>query len=99
MLAHAYGWPELRSQILQGYQRHAGKMVEQIEAFEAIACARRLLDLTISLTQGAQRMGMNAQATESMRADMEAHRRVYRLFTKRTGLQIAAFDKLFGKSE
>ena len=99
VLAYAYGWPEARNQILQGYQRHAGKLVEQIEVFEAIACARRLLDLTVSLTQGAQRMGMNAQAAEAMRANMEAHRRVYGLFIERTGLQFEAFNKLFGKSE
>jgi aminoglycoside phosphotransferase (APT) family kinase protein len=99
MLAHAYGWPELRDQILQGYQHHAGKPVEQIETFEAIACARRLLDLSVSLKQGAQRMGMNAQAVEGMRANMEAHRRVHRLFIERTGLHFITFDNLFGKSE
>jgi aminoglycoside phosphotransferase (APT) family kinase protein len=99
ILAHAYGWPELHTQILQGYQRHAGQPVEQIETFEAVACARRLLDLTVSLTQGAQLMGMNAQATEAMRANMEAHRRVYRLFIEHTGLQIEPFDSLFGKDE
>jgi len=96
ILAHAYGGHQLRDQILQGYEHHSGKSVEQIEAFEAIACARRLLDLSVSLTQGAQRMGMNAQAVEAMRANMEAHRRVHRLFIERTGLQIKVFDKLFG---
>jgi aminoglycoside phosphotransferase (APT) family kinase protein len=96
MLAHAYGWPEAREQILQGYQRHAGKQVEHIEAFEAIECARRLLDLTVVFTSDAQRMGMNAQVTETIRASMEAHRRVHRLFIERTGLQIEAFDTLFG---
>jgi len=89
----------LRANIFQGYQRHAGKPVEHIEAFEAIACARRLLDLTVSLTQGAQRMGMNAQAVEAMRASMEAHRRVHRLFVERTGLQIKVFVDLFGSPE
>jgi aminoglycoside phosphotransferase (APT) family kinase protein len=96
VLAHAHGWPGLRNQILLGYERYFGKHVEQIEAFEAIACARRLLDLTISLTLGAQRMGMNAHATELMSASMEAHRRVYRLFIEHTGLQIETFDNLFG---
>ena len=96
VLAHAHGWPELRDQILQGYQHHTGKPVEQIEAFEAIACARRLLDLSVSLTQGAQRMGMNAQAVEGMRANMEAHRRVHRLFIERTGLLMEIFENLFG---
>jgi aminoglycoside phosphotransferase (APT) family kinase protein len=96
MLAQAYGWPEARDQILNGYQRHAGKQVEQIEVFEAIECARRLLDLTVSLTHGAQRVGMNEQVTEKIRTSMEAHRRVHRLFIDRTGLQIQAFDNLFG---
>jgi aminoglycoside phosphotransferase (APT) family kinase protein len=96
VLAYAHGWQDARSQILEGYQRQAGKQVEQIEAFEAIACARRLFDVTISLTQGAQRLGMNAQAVESMRANMEAYRRVHHLFVERTGLLIRAFDMLFG---
>lgn len=99
VLAHAHGFPTWRDQIFKGYQRHAEKPVEHIEAFEAVACARRLFDLTISLTQGAQRMGMNAQAVEAMRASMDAHKRVYRLFVECTGLQIEAFDNLFGKSE
>ena len=30
VLAHAYGWPEMRAQVLHGYQRHAGQQVEQI---------------------------------------------------------------------
>jgi aminoglycoside phosphotransferase (APT) family kinase protein len=95
VLAHAHGRLGLRDQIFQGYKCHAGKPVEQIEVFEAIACARRLLDLTISLTQGAERMGMSAQATQAMRASMEAHRRVYRLFIERTGLRMEIFDNLF----
>jgi len=98
VLAYAYSGQTLRDQIFSGYQHHAGKQVEQIEAFEAIVCARRLLDLTISLTQGAQRMGMNAQAVEAMRANMEAHRRVHRLLIERTGLQIEIFTSLFGNS-
>lgn len=97
VLAHAYGMPGLRDQIFQGYQRYAGKPIEQIEAFEAIACARRLLDVAVSLTQGAHNMGMNSQATEVMRANMEPHQRVYRLFYERTGLQNKVFENLFGK--
>jgi aminoglycoside phosphotransferase (APT) family kinase protein len=96
VLTYAHGRIGLRDQIFQGYQRHAGIPVEQIEAFEAIACARRLLDLTVSLTQGAERMGMNAEATKAMRSSMDAHRRVYCLFIERTGLRIQTFDKVFG---
>jgi len=95
VLAHAHGWAGMRNLILQGYERHFGKSVEQIETFEAIACARRLFDLTISLTLGPEHLGMTAQAINSIRSYMDAHRRVYCLFVKRTGLQVKVFDELF----
>ncbi|MBI5934830.1 MAG: phosphotransferase family protein [Chloroflexi bacterium] len=98
VLAHAHGSPAWRGQIFNGYQRHAEKPVEHIEAFEALACARRLFDLTISLTYGAERLGMNDKAVESMRSYMDGHKRVHRLFVERTRLQIDIFDKLFGES-
>ncbi len=96
VLTHAHGWAGMRDLILQGYERHLGKPVKQIETFEGVACARRLFDLTISLTLGPQHLGMTAQAAETMRAAMEAHRRVYRLFIERTGLQVKVFEELFG---
>jgi len=96
VLAHAHGWAEMRDLILQGYERHLGKPVEQLEIFEAIACARRLFDLTISLTLGPEHLGMTAQAINSIRSYMDAHQQVYRLFIERTDLHIKAFDELFG---
>jgi len=96
MLAHAHGWEGMRDLILKGYEKHHGKPVEQIEAFEAVACARRLFDITISLTIGPQHLGMTEQAIDSIRSYMDAHKRVYRLFVEYTGLQVEAFDELFG---
>ena len=98
VLAYAHGWAGMRDLILQGYESHLGKPVEQIEAFEAVACARRLFDLTISLTLGPEHLGMTNQAIDSIRSHMDAHRRVYRLFVERTGLQVQVFDELFGES-
>jgi aminoglycoside phosphotransferase (APT) family kinase protein len=99
VLTHAHGWTGMRDLILQGYGQHLGKPVEEIETFEAIACARRLFDLTISLTHGPEHLGMTKQAIESIRASMDAHRRVHRLFIERTGLHVKAFDELFGRGE
>jgi len=96
VLAHAYSPWGLRDRILQGYQHHAGKPVEQLEVFEAIACMRRLFSVAVSLTQDALKMGMNAQAAEAMRANMEPHRRIYQLFVQHTGLRIETLYKLFG---
>jgi aminoglycoside phosphotransferase (APT) family kinase protein len=99
VLANAYGGAVMRSLILQGYERHAGKPVENIEAFEAISCARRLLDLSVSLTQGAEAMGMREGAAEVMRANLEPHRRVYRRFYEITQIRLQAVDQLFGSPE
>lgn len=99
VLANAYGGDLMRGLILQGYERHAGKPAENIEAFEAISCARRLLDLTVSLTQGAEAMGMREGAAEVMRANLEPHRRVYRRFYEITGLRIQVVEDLFGPPE
>jgi len=99
VLTHSHGWAGMRDFILKGYEQHLGKPVEQIEAFEVIACARRLFDITVSLTLGPQHLGMTAQAIDSIRSYMDAHRRVYRLFVERTGLQIKAFDELFREGE
>lgn len=99
VLTYAHGWAGMRDLILQGYERHFGKSVNQIKAFEAVACARRLFDLTISLTFGPEHLGMTAQAIDSIRLSMDAHKRVYRLFVERTGLQVKVFDELFGEDE
>jgi len=99
VLTHAHGWTGMRDLILQGYERHHGKSVEQIEVFEAVACARRLFDLTISLTFGPEHLGMTNQAVDSIRLSMNAHKRVHRLFVERTGLQVKVFDELFGEGE
>jgi len=99
VLTHAHGWTGMRDLILQGYELHLGKSVEQIEVFEAVACARRLFDLTISLTLGPEHLGMTNQAVESIRSSMDAHRRVHRLFIERTGLQVKVFDELFERGK
>ena len=60
---------------------------------------RRLLDLSVSLTQGAEAMGMREGAAEVMRANLEPHRRVYRRFYEITQIRLQAVDQLFGSPE
>jgi hypothetical protein len=88
----------MRDEILHNYQHRVGQPVEHLEVFEALACARRLITVAVSLNQGPERMGMNPQAIEAMQAMMPAHRKVYQLFVDRTGIQITAFERLFGKT-
>ena len=94
MLVYAYAGAELRNRILQDYERLAGAQVEKIAPFEVFDCLRRLLDLTVSLQQGAGRRGMRPEALQMMKQDAAAHKRVYDLMLARTGLLLPEVERL-----
>ena len=83
------GWRDL---ILHEYERLAGAKMAQIERFEAFACARRLFEVTASLSEGAERFGMRPEAVAMMQQQKEPLKRVYDLLLARTGLRLAAVE-------
>ena len=92
VLTSAYvgvGW---RESILHEYERLAGAKVAQIERFEAFACARRLFEVTASLSEGAERFGMRPEAVAMMQQQKEPLKRVYDLLLARTGVRLAAVE-------
>ena len=95
VLSYAHASAEWRELILNGYERHAGAPVEALDYFEAFASARRLFDVSISLTLGAEKLGMRADAMDVIRKHLPAHKRVYQLFMQRTGLRVQAIERLF----
>lgn len=95
VLAHAYAGEYMRSSILQEYERLSGAVVKHIEYFEVCACARRLFDIAVSLSAGAERRGMRREAVTMMRQQREAHQRVYDLLLKRTRIRLTAIEELF----
>jgi aminoglycoside phosphotransferase (APT) family kinase protein len=70
LLAGSYAGPEVQAAILAAYERHAGGPVEALDWFEVLACGRRLSDVAISLTQGAEQRGMRAGAVALMRQQL-----------------------------
>jgi aminoglycoside phosphotransferase (APT) family kinase protein len=96
LLVYAYAGEEVHDLILVEYARHTGRQVEAIEVFEVCACARRLYDISMSITQGASSMGMRPEAAETMRQQMPVHRRVYDLLAGHTGLRIEPLERLLG---
>ena len=55
---------------------------------------RRLTDFAVSLTRGAEEMGMRPEAVELMR-EAEGHiQRVYDILIARTGLRIPEFEEI-----
>ncbi len=78
----------VRERILQTYEAMSGQPVRNIEPFEVIACAKRLASVTISLSAGAQALGMRTGAEEMMRHHLPALSHVYERLQAMTGLRV-----------
>jgi aminoglycoside phosphotransferase (APT) family kinase protein len=94
LLVGSYRGEDWRNRILREYQRLAGTEVEQLEYFEVCACARRLSDVVVSLSTGAEQLGMRPGAVAAMREQMTPLGRVYGLLRERTGLRLAEVEEL-----
>jgi aminoglycoside phosphotransferase (APT) family kinase protein len=94
VLTNAYLGMAWRDRMLHEYERQAGQRAEQIEYFEVCACARRLFDLTISLSAGAEKMGMRAGAMQEMLVQAAPARRVYQMLLDYTGVRVEPFEQL-----
>lgn len=94
LLSYAYAGVKLRDLVLQGYERLIGASVEQIEYFEVCACCRRLFDIAISLSLGAEKQGMRPGAVEAMKQQRGAIENVYSLLRERTGLRVPEIERL-----
>ncbi len=94
MLAYVYAGTELRDRILHEYARLSGAPVEHIACFEVCACARRLHDIAVSLSEGAERQGMRPEVVAAMRRQKAQIGRVYDMLTERTGLRIPRVETL-----
>jgi aminoglycoside phosphotransferase (APT) family kinase protein len=93
ILANAYEDAAVRDQILQTYERIAGRDVEQLACFEVIASLRRLIGISISLQSGPEQMGMRPEATSIMQQQMPAHARVYATYMGHTNIPLPFFEK------
>ncbi|MGD0005711.1 MAG: phosphotransferase [Anaerolineaceae bacterium] len=80
--------PKWREPALREYERQAGCKVEGLEFFDVAACVRRLVSVIISVTYGAEQLGMRPGAEAIMRSQAPSLARVYDLLLQRTGLPI-----------
>jgi aminoglycoside phosphotransferase (APT) family kinase protein len=99
LLTYAYlgkGW---RDRILREYERLVGGSVEQVGFFEVFACVRRLFDVTVSLSVGAEKLGMRPGAVENMRQQMDALAKVYELLVNLTGIRIEELERMVNHAD
>jgi aminoglycoside phosphotransferase (APT) family kinase protein len=94
MLAESNAGLGMRNALLSGYEQASGAAVANLAYFEAYACARRLADVTVSLTHGAERMGMRPEAVELMRAQLPVVSAVGDILYRRTGLRVPEVEAL-----
>ena len=96
MLVQIYEGIEWRTQILKSYEQFAGNPVEGLDYFDAAACLRRLFSFAVSITAGAEQMGMRPGAEKIMQAQTDSIQAVYDLLLERTGIQIPLIEGWFG---
>jgi aminoglycoside phosphotransferase (APT) family kinase protein len=94
VLVSSYEGSSWRDRILQTYEQVNGAPVEQIEYFEVYACMRRLFSIVASITGGAEKMGLDPNAVESMKGQVFSHHWVYDLLIERTGIHIPEVAKM-----
>ncbi len=99
LLASSYGNPEYRDIILSEYERIAGFKIQQIEYFDVLACLKRLFTISVSLAEGAAKLGMRPGAEAAMKQNVEHIKRVYALLLKSTGIQIPEIEALISSLE
>jgi aminoglycoside phosphotransferase (APT) family kinase protein len=80
-----------REPLLASYSEHSGEEVEDIEYFEVMAAARRIIDFATTMKGGADSVGLKPEVVDMMKASKEHYRRVHNLLTARTGIQLDTF--------
>jgi len=93
LLISTYGHPEARDYILGIYEDIAGNEVKDIEYFEALAAARRLFSIYMSLKMGPEKLGMRPEAAEMMKQG-DHIKSVIKVLRDRTGITFRGFDDL-----
>ena len=94
MLTTTYGYHPLREIILGLYEQLSGVEIRNIEYFEVMSILRRLFDLVISITQGADTLGMRQEAVDLMKKDVVHYKNVCTLLRERTGISIPKIEEL-----
>jgi aminoglycoside phosphotransferase (APT) family kinase protein len=92
LLTSTYSNPEARDIILGEYERIAGYQIEGIEYFEVMAILRRLFSISMSLSDGASRMGMRPGAETIMKQNVDHIKNVYALLIDKTGIAIPKIE-------
>jgi aminoglycoside phosphotransferase (APT) family kinase protein len=96
LLMGTYDSPEVRDCVLETYERISQSKAETIEYFEVIAATRRLGSIYLSLSQGAENLGMRPEAAKIMKQQKNHVKAVIKVLSDRTGIEIGEFGSFLG---
>jgi len=97
LLVSSYGNPEGRDIVLNEYERIIRHKIDQIEYFEVFAILRRLFSIYVSLTAGAEKLGMRPEAIESMKRSVKHIKTLCDFLYQNTRIAIPEMEKLIEK--
>jgi len=98
LLMGGYGNPEARGIVLDEYQRIVGRRIEQMEYFDVMASLRRLFSISVSISDGADKLGMRPEAVAMMKRNVSHIKNVYSVLYDRTGVAIPEIESLIKRS-
>ena len=98
LLASAFWDRAFGEALLQGYEAASGREVRDVGYWEVTGILRRMLDITISLTAGAEEAGMRAGAVEQMKESLGHLHSVHGFLEERTGIRLPEFDELLRRA-
>jgi len=94
LLVGAYEGTAWRERVLREYERLVGNLTKQLGYFDVAACFKRLLSVVVSLSDGAEELGMRPGAEAVMKAQIGALHGVYDLLLERTDIRVAEVERL-----
>jgi aminoglycoside phosphotransferase (APT) family kinase protein len=97
LLMSTYDRPSFREIILEAYEEAAGARIMDIEYFEVLAAARRLISIASSFSVGAESLGMRPEAVEMMKGSKKHLTEVYRRLSEGTGVRLPEFEEILAR--
>ncbi len=97
LLYTTFGGDVYRDPILSLYGEHSGRPVADIEYFEVMAAARRIIDLVAAMEDGSDSVGLKPDVVEMMKESKEHYHRVHDVLSERTGIKLDEFSEMLNK--
>ena len=92
LLYTTFGGDMFRDPILAEYTEQSGRRLKDIEYFEVMATARRIIDFAMTMDGDVDSVGLKPEVVEMMKESRDHYQRVHDVLTARTGIRLEKFS-------